>query len=124
MQKTQPSNVLFYPEGTRMQHLTLASVDDAIATLKPGLLWLIYSKQQYPVQVLVSSNKERALNECAWSIRLGVTIHTYVGRVLHPRDIESFDGFMHAIASQWHEAWNAVYPPQDYREDQTPKSSI
>jgi 1-acyl-sn-glycerol-3-phosphate acyltransferase len=101
--------VLLYPEGTRRRHVRLSSVDECKATLKPGLLWMIYQKGQYPVQVVISSNKERALDERAWTIRLGVAIRTYAGTVLHPKDFASFDEFMDAIATQWLEAWTATH---------------
>jgi len=109
LQRNPRQNILLYPEGTRRRHTSLASVEDAMSTLKPGLLWMIYQKCQYPVQVLVSSNKERALDERAWTVRLGVPIRTYVGAVLHPSDFASFELFMDAIASQWYVAWTTVH---------------
>ena len=42
-------NVLLYPEGTRRRHVTLSDIQDAQSTLKPGLLWMIYTKGHYPV---------------------------------------------------------------------------
>lgn len=113
MQQNPHRNILLYPEGTRRRHASLASVEEAKSTLKPGLLWMIYQKWQYPVQVLVSSHKERAVDEHAWTIRLGVPIRTYAGAVLHPVDFESFEHFMDAIASHWFEAWNAVHSDDD-----------
>ena len=104
-------NVILYPEGKRMAHMQLSSVREALSTLKPGLLWMIYTKGEYPVQVVISSNKERLVNEKHWTVRPGVTIRTYVGQILHPRQYDSFESFMSAIALQWHEAWTVVYSP-------------
>lgn len=106
-------NILLYPEGKRMRHLRLSSVDECKATLKPGLLWMIYNKGQYPVQVVVSSNKERVLDERALSIRLGVAVRTYAGPILHPRDYASFECFVDAIATQWYEAWTLTHSTED-----------
>lgn len=106
---TRSNCVLLYPEGTRRRHARLSTVDECKATLKPGLLWMVYQKGQYPVQVVISSNKDRALDERAWTIRLGVAIRTYAGTILHPKDFASFDEFMDAIATQWLEAWKATH---------------
>ena len=101
-------NIMLYPEGTRRRHVPMLSAAEAKSTLRPGLLWRIYTNGQYPVQVVISSNKERVLNERSWSICIGVAVRTYVGTVIHPRDFGTFDGFMDAIADQWHEALTMV----------------
>jgi 1-acyl-sn-glycerol-3-phosphate acyltransferase len=104
-----PRNILVYPEGSRRRHMALSSVEDAKSTLKSGLLWMIYNKGQYPVQLVISSNKEIALDERAWSMQPGVKIRTYVGTVIHPNAFDSFECFMDAIAKQWLEAWTVVH---------------
>lgn len=109
-------NVILYPEGRRMRHMQLSSVREALSTLKPGLLWMIYSKCEYPVQVVISSNKEQLIDEKIWTVRPGVTVRTYVGQILHPRHYDSFEGFMSAIALQWYEAWTVVYSPSTAEE--------
>jgi hypothetical protein len=45
--QTHERNVILYPEGRRMMHMQLSSVRQALSTLKPGLLWMIYTKGEY-----------------------------------------------------------------------------
>jgi 1-acyl-sn-glycerol-3-phosphate acyltransferase len=111
--RQSPRPILLYPEWTRSRHTHLSNTTDARSTLKLGLLSMIYDRGEYPVQVVISSNKERVVDELSLTIRLGVPVRTYVGTLLHPKAFDTFDGFIDAIAAEWYEGWQAVHRSSD-----------
>ena len=62
MKSGSAKRVLFYPEGTRLTYNVLAGKDDIKEKLTFGLLKSIY-EHKLPVQLCITSNKERVVNE-------------------------------------------------------------
>lgn len=62
MNRYKNKRIVFYPEGTRNKYTSLGSRDELKSYIKFGLLKTIYQDKRYPVQILISSNKEIAFN--------------------------------------------------------------
>ena len=78
---------MLYPEGTRCKHISLKTIDDVKETIKPGLLKSIYENKSYPIQIIISTNKENCFNEKTLSINFGETIKTIIGKPIIPSAI-------------------------------------
>ena len=102
-------NVFLYPEGTRCKHSILSTIEDVKKTIKPGLLKSIYENKKYPIQIFISTNKEKCFNEKTFEISFGQTIKTSIGKEIHPTNFNSFDEFFDAICIDWLLLWNKVY---------------
>jgi hypothetical protein len=100
--------ILFYPEGRRMSHQQLRSVEESRAMLRPGLLRSIYEHKTLPVQLQISKNKERVMNERRFTIGCGTTIHVSFSEPIHPSRFDTFDAFYCEICRVWYEQFNAT----------------
>jgi hypothetical protein len=101
--------IVMFPEGTRMSYLTLESVSDAKTYLKFGLLKEIYKDQTFPVQIMISNNKEVVFNKKKMTIQYGVKVKTLLSKAIYPRDYPDESAFFDAIAKEWYESWNKIY---------------
>jgi hypothetical protein len=100
-----------YPEGTRRQHLVLHSVDEVKSMLKPGFLKSIWENRddELPLQIVISSNKEKCFSEKSFEVSFSETIVTCRGSVIYPSWFSSFEDFYDAICSEWILLWNKVH---------------
>jgi len=105
----QNGRVVFYPEGTRQNYLHLNNKDDLCDKLKKGLLKEIYMRNQYPVQLFISSNKELAMNEKQLFINYGMNIKSILSKSIHPKDYPNFEMFLDEICIVWYDAWTRAY---------------
>ena len=101
--------VLFYPEGTRNRYLTLKSRDDLKSYIKFGLLKSIYEDKKYPVQLVISNNKERAFDEKRLTANYGVDVHTKVSCPIHPKDFATDVEFFDKIVDVWFDCYVATH---------------
>ena len=101
--------ILFYPEGTRMKYSVLESANDLKSKLKIGLLKEIYDNKEYPVQILISSNKEKAFNEKKFHFARGVKINSAMSQGIHPKDYGTFEEFMDKISEEWYQLWRMTH---------------
>jgi 1-acyl-sn-glycerol-3-phosphate acyltransferase len=101
--------ICFYPEGTRNKYLSLKSRDELKSYIKFGLLKSIYEDKQFPVQLMISNNKELAFNEKRFSANYGVSIHTTISRAIHPKDFASDVLFFDEIIDVWFELYNKTH---------------
>ena len=101
--KTHEGPILFFPEGTRLQHTHLNSIDETF--LKPGLLKSVYEYKKFPVQLQLSNNKEHVFNEKKGILNYGVTVNVFLSEPIYPEDFGSFDDFFKEICKQWFENW-------------------
>ena len=106
--------ILFWPEGTRRSHTTLTLVETS-RLLKPGLLKSIYEHRRTPVQIMLSKNKERVLDEKRLRVGIGWTIETRLSDSIHPRDFATFDAFFERVCADWHGLFQALYPDGEAR---------
>jgi hypothetical protein len=100
--------VLFYPEGQRNLYTTL-TLDETKQIIKPGLLKSIYEDNKYPVQIMMSNNKENIINEKNFKIKIGQTITTELSEPIHPKDYDSFEKFLDKIHNEWFILFNKLY---------------
>ncbi len=99
---------IFYPEGTRLKHKSLASVEEAKQTLKPGLLKSIYEYKIKPVQLMITSNKEKVLDEKRLEMNYGIKLITKFSKPIYPSTYTDFDAFYDQIANEWYKLFNEV----------------
>jgi 1-acyl-sn-glycerol-3-phosphate acyltransferase len=97
--------VLFFPEGTRLRHNVIESVDHVKQLLRYGLLKEIYYHQLLPVQIQMSSNKEMVIDERKFKINKNVIVKTHLSKPIYPADYKTEQEFYDAIANQWYNSW-------------------
>ena len=97
--------ILFYPEGTRNKYTSLKSCNELKSYIKFGLLKSIYEDKRYPVQMLISNNKELAFNEKKLWAKYGVPIHTTISKSIHPKDFTTDAEFFDEIVSVWFDCY-------------------
>jgi hypothetical protein len=105
MNRHSNKRVMFYPEGTRNNYTSLSSCEELKSYIKFGMLKSIYEDKQYPVQLLISSNKEHAFNEKKLAAKYGVKIHTKISCAIHPKDYASEDDFFNEIVKVWFDCY-------------------
>jgi 1-acyl-sn-glycerol-3-phosphate acyltransferase len=97
--------IVFFPEGTRNNYTTLSSKDELKSYIKFGLLKSIYEDKRYPVQIMISNNKEIAFNEKTITANYGVKIHTKISKAIHPKDYVTEDEFFDEIVDAWFDCY-------------------
>jgi 1-acyl-sn-glycerol-3-phosphate acyltransferase len=101
----QTKRVMFYPEGTRNNYTSLSSCEELKSYIKFGLLKTIYEDKRYPVQLLISNNKELAFNEKKLFAKYGVKIHTKISKAIHPKDYATEVEFFDDIVNIWFDCY-------------------
>lgn len=101
----QSKRILFYPEGTRNNYTSLSSREELKSYIKFGLLKSIYEDKRYPVQLLISNNKEHAFNEKKLFAKYGVKINTKISKVIHPKDYATEVEFFDEIVNVWFDCY-------------------
>ncbi len=96
---------MFYPEGTRNNYTSLSSRDELKSYIKFGLLKSIYQDKRYPVQLLISNNKEIAFNEKKFIASYGVQINTKISAAIHPKDFATEVEFFDEIIRVWYDCY-------------------
>jgi 1-acyl-sn-glycerol-3-phosphate acyltransferase len=97
--------IVFYPEGTRNNYTSLKSCDELKSYIKFGLLKSIYEDKRYPVQMMISNNKEIAFNEKKLHAKYGVHIHTKISKSIHPKDFATDTEFFDEIVKVWFDCY-------------------
>lgn len=97
--------IVFYPEGTRNKYNHLESCEELKSYIKFGLLKSIYEHKNYPVQMMISNNKEVAFNEKRLSAKYGVNIQTIISVPIHPKDFATDVEFFDEIIRVWFECY-------------------
>lgn len=100
--------VLFWPEGTRKSYTTL-TLEETKNIIKPGLLKSIYEYKKFPVQIMMSNNKEKVFNEKKMLVSLGETVTTELSEAIYPEDYDTFEKFLDKIYNDWHSQFNNLY---------------
>lgn len=109
IQKTEFKRIVLFAEGTRLSYTMLNSVDDVKSYLKYGLLKEIYNDKRFPVQIMISSNKENVLNEKKFTVNYGVKVNTHISKSIHPNDYKTEMEFYDEIAKEWYESWKKTH---------------
>ena len=103
------NRVLFYPEGTRRDYLTLKDKSDILPKLKKGLLKEIYERKEYDVQLLISSNKDVVFNEKKLITNYGTNVNTCISRSIHPKNFNTFEDFLNEICILCVACWERTH---------------
>ena len=94
-------NVIIYPEGARYPN-------SVVNPLKKGSL--IYSyENDIPIQLIISKNKEKAVNEKNFSAKLGVSIYTHISEPIYPKDYDNLNDYIKHVTSRWNDICTNVY---------------
>jgi 1-acyl-sn-glycerol-3-phosphate acyltransferase len=101
--------IIFYPEGTRNTYTSLSSREELKSYIKFGLLKSIYEDKRYPVQLLISNNKELAFNEKKLTANYGVNIHTKISPAIHPKDFTTETEFFDEIVRVWFDCYQETH---------------
>lgn len=89
--------VVVYPEGSR-------SLSPEGLPLKPGGLVAAY-RLGWPVQVVITTNKEFVMAERSLSVGLGTLCVTSVSRPIRPAEWATSDAFIGEVKAVWRETW-------------------
>jgi len=98
--------VVLYPEGTR----TLLPQG---LPPRPGGLAAAYNLG-WPVQVIISTNKEHVLGERNLELGCGTRVNSCVSAPLWPKDYPTAEAFVQAAIAVWHETWTEAYSSNEY----------
>lgn len=101
--------VLFYPEGTRLRYSELKDEEDLKSKLKYGLLKSVYENQDTPVQVVISSNKEKVMDEFRLKVNRNITVKSCFGEKILPSEYATFEDFIDKIACDWYRCWKLTH---------------
>jgi len=108
--KIKSGKVIFFPEGSRLRYTTLNSSDDVKTYLKYGILKEIYNdKENLPVQLQISSNKEHVINERIFKICNNIVVKTHITKPIYPADFQTEQEFYDSIAKEWYHAWKITH---------------
>ena len=99
---------LIYPEGTRLNYKILESKEDIKSKLKIGLIKEIYQRNELPIQLIITSNKENVLNEKKLTFNRNVTIKSAISTSIHPKDFD-FNDFVDKICQEWFDLWKLTH---------------
>ena len=97
--------VVLYPEGTR-------SFEPQGLPLKPGGLVSIF-QLGWPVQVVITSNKEWLVSEKSCYVGCGTCCVTSISAPLYPSETETAEAFIDRVQSVWNETWKDAYSSKD-----------
>lgn len=101
--------VLFWPEGTRLRYDYLSSPEDVKKYIRYGILKEIYYHNKLPVQLQISSNKEKVVDERKFIVKKGVTVKTHISAPIYPVNYNTEQEFYNAIAEVWYDAWKRTH---------------
>ncbi len=110
-EKDDSDRIVIYPEGTRLKYETLESPDDIKSKFKYGILKSIYEDKMdnVPVQLCITSNKDKVINEKKLYANYGVEVNTRFGKPIYTTEYETFEEFIDEISREWFHLWNHVY---------------
>ena len=100
--------IVFYPEGTRKSYTTLTRAD-VDKHIKKGILLSIYQHQLLPVQFVITSNKDKIVNEKKLTAQRGVVAKTINSNPIYPSKYDTFDAFLEAIYDEWYTCWKLTH---------------
>jgi len=86
-----------YPEGTR-------NLSDVSLPLKKGAMEVAY-KLKVPVQVIITTNKDRMVNEKNLTVEYGVKMVVYYSKTIDPNDYENVQAWYTAIQVRFMQTW-------------------
>lgn len=103
------SSVIVYPEGTRNKTLEPLK-------LKTGIYECAWSLS-LPVQAIVTTNKEKCLNESTLVFTKGAELRTSVSKVIHPSEYKTMTEWFEACNKLFQDTWKDAYDPMVEAKD-------
>ena len=105
--KSKYKNLLIFPEGTRNNYKEINSIEDIKSKLKFGIIKSIYeTDKNLPVQLCITSNKEKVINEKKLKFNRNVKIKTCISKVIIPKNYDTLELFINAICKEWFDCYN------------------
>lgn len=108
--KTQWKRVIVFPEGTRKSYTTL-ELTEVYGHLRKGILLSIYEHARLPIQLVITSHKEKAFNEKTLSATRNVAMNTITSNPIYPSRYETFESFLKAVCAEWYTCWKLTHTP-------------
>jgi 1-acyl-sn-glycerol-3-phosphate acyltransferase len=117
-QKNHPFPTIFYPE----QHRSIAKES---LPLRHGVLKICYENNM-PIQIMITSNKEKIFNEKTGDIGWNIRCHFGITEPLIPKNFSEYQLFFEAFEQQWLDLWHKVTQPleKDFTPYTLPKPEI
>jgi len=103
--------VVLYAEGTR-------SLEPNGLPPRPGGIAAAY-QLGWPVQCIITTNKEHILGERNFELGIGTHINTCISEPVYPEKYQSADAFVEATIEIWHKTWAEAYSMKDMVERDT-----
>lgn len=101
--KKEYSRCLLYPEGKLIQYNEgIKNIEHLKNNLKFGLLKKIYEDNEYPVQLFITSYKEKVINQFTSEINFNQKIYSKISKPIYPKDYKTFEDFCNAIVKKWY----------------------
>lgn len=94
----QYNSLIVYPEGHRQ-------LTDKSLPLKYGIIRMAY-RLQTPVQIIMTTNKEKVFSLHTRNCHYGVACHITVDSVLYPSSCNDIDTWCHLVEERWHHVWD------------------
>jgi 1-acyl-sn-glycerol-3-phosphate acyltransferase len=101
--------MMYWPEGTRRNHVILNSIDETKSMIKPGMLKSIYEYKELPIQIMITKNKENMLNEKKIFAQYGITLNISLSKAIYPENFNTFNDFYNEVCKVWYEQFNLTY---------------
>lgn len=101
--------VLFYPEGTRLKYQHLDGVEDLKRKFKYGILKCVYEHQSLPIQIIITSNKDKIVSEKTLQAFKNVETKSNLSKPIHPSEFETFEAFVDEVANVWYESYKLTH---------------
>ena len=98
-------SLIVYPEGTR-------NLGPQPRPLRWGMIRLAYTGK-IPIQIVLSSNKEKVWCERGWIYNTGVKSSVSVSEFCDPNQFESVDDWCKHIECEWKKAWKSLKETKD-----------
>lgn len=102
---------LFHPEGHFKKYNQKITYELIEKNLKYGLIKNIYEFGNKPLQVLISTNKEKVMGSLKYDfcdVNFGKTIFSKYSEPIYPKNFETFELFKDHIINEWVSIYNEL----------------
>ena len=108
---TKNKTALFYPEGFFKKYNEKITYELIEKNLKYGLIKNVYEFGNKPLQVLISTNKEKVMGSLKYDfcdVNFGKTIFSKYSEPIYPKNFETFELFKDHIINEWVSIYNEL----------------
>ena len=100
----EDKTALFYPEGRFKQYKEEITYELIEKNLKYGLLKNVYEFGNKPLQILISTNKDKVMGTLEYNfcdVNFGITIFSKYSNPIYPKNYSTFELFKEKIINEW-----------------------